>query len=195
MIYSLQNSLKQEIINILINLKESFICKNDRNLLKENSKQKENLERKFIIVMAATLIINIMTILFSLHSNSISLISDAIHGLFDVILMLGCYISVRISKKKATNEYTYGYHRLESVVSISINIVFLCLLFMCVLQSLIRINLKLFNPAIYDEEINLNTKYMITSSSISIVGDIIIIYLMKTKREIQSFYTSFSRCC
>ena len=144
--------------------------------------------------MAATFTVNFLTVMFSIYSNSISLIADAIHGLFDVILMLGCFISVRLSRKQATNEFTYGYHRLETMVSVTINIVFLCLLFMCIIQSLIRINLKLFATT-EDEEIILNTKFMIASSSISIVGDFIIIYLMKTQREIKNFYRQFSKCC
>ena len=171
-----------------------LLCIRDREPTKDQQKLKKSLERKFIIVMIATFIVNTMTVTFSLYSNAISLISDAVHGLFDVLLMFGCFVSVRLSQKKATNEFTYGFHRLETIVSITINIVFLCLLFMCVLQSLIRINIKLFRGAANDE-IVLNTKYMIISSSIAIVGDLIIIYLMKTQREIKDFYKQFSRCC
>lgn len=174
--------------------KKSSECYLEKSISEKKAKEGSFLERKFLILMAATFIINAITVLFSIYSNSMSLMSDAVHGLFDVILMLGCFISVRLSRKQATNEYTYGYNRLETMVSITINIVFLCLLFMCIIQSLIRINLKLFSrsPA---EEIVLNTRFMIISSSISVLGDLVIIYLMKTQREIKNFYHQFSRCC
>ena len=173
---------------------DKLICIRDKNQSKELNQIKKSLEKKFIIILVATFIINTMTVLFSIYSNSISLISDAVHGLFDVILMLGCFISVRLSSKKATNEFTYGYYRLETLVSVTINIVFLCLLFMCILQSLIRINIKMFSNS-HEDEIILNTKYMIISSSISILGDLVIIYLMKTQKEIKNFYNQFSKCC
>ena len=172
----------------------NLLCIRDKPISFKDEKLRKSLERKFLVIMIATFTVNFMTVMFSIYSNSISLIADAIHGLFDVILMLGCYISVRLSRKQATNEFTYGYHRLETVVSVTINIVFLCLLFMCIIQSLIRINLKLFSNT-NNEEIILNTKFMIASSSISIVGDIIIIYLMKTQIEIKKFYRQFSKCC
>lgn len=185
----IQPNIKSSIDN-----SNGVLCYQEKNISKNRLDTKNFLEKKFLVLMLATFIINAITVFFSIYSNSMSLISDAVHGLFDVILMLGCFISVRLSRKKATNEFTYGYNRLETMVSITINIVFLCLLFMCIIQSLIRINLKLFSRP-DDEEIVLNTKFMITSSSISIVGDLVIIYLMKTQREIKNFYHQFSRCC
>ena len=111
----------------------NLLCIRDKPISFKDEKLRKSLERKFLVIMVATFTVNFMTVMFSIYSNSISLIADAIHGLFDVILMLGCYISVRLSRKQATNEFTYGYHRLETVVSVTINIVFLCLLFMCII--------------------------------------------------------------
>jgi Co/Zn/Cd efflux system component len=162
---------------------------------KQLEKTQIKLERKFLLILFATFLINLVTIIFSIMSDSISMISDALHGFFDVLLMLGCYISINISRKQTKNEYSFGYHRLETMVSVCLNIIFICLLFMCIIQSLIRINLKLFNPSEYSSEIDLNKQYMITSSVISIIGDIIILYLMKTRKEIKNLYNEFSRCC
>lgn len=153
------------------------------------------LENRFIAVMIATFLVNSTSMCFSFASGSISLISDGIHALFDIILIFGCFISVRLTRKNSQSQhFSYDNHRLELWVSIIINIAFLALLFMCVVQSIVRLNIKLFNSGL-EQTVELNSEYMIISASISILGDLVIIYLMKTKREMRTFYHAFSRCC
>jgi len=63
-------------------------------------------------------------LIYGFYSNSLGLISDAGHMLFDcVALAIGLYASF-VSKIKANSTYTYGYHRYE-VLSGYVNGVFL----------------------------------------------------------------------
>lgn len=161
----------------------------------EQRKKHTVLENRFIGVMVAAFIVNSISMAFSFASGSISLVSDGIHAIFDLILIFGCFFSVRLTRKNATSEdFSYSYHRMELWISIVINLVFIALLFMCIVQSIIRLNIKLFNTAVV-ETVQLNSQYMIISASISILGDLVILYLMKTKSEMKAFYHTFSRCC
>ena len=57
-------------------------------------------------------------------SNSLALLSDALHNLGDGIAVLVAYIANRISKKDPNERKTFGYHRIE-ILAAFLNAVFL----------------------------------------------------------------------
>eukprot|EP00475_Leptophrys_vorax_P033900 TRINITY_DN54024_c0_g1_i1.p1 TRINITY_DN54024_c0_g1~~TRINITY_DN54024_c0_g1_i1.p1 ORF type:complete len:698 (+),score=143.42 TRINITY_DN54024_c0_g1_i1:1-2094(+) len=75
-------------------------------------------------------------------SNSLGLISDAAHMLFDcVALVIGLYASY-IAKLKANDIYTYGYGRYEVIAGLSNGIFLIFIAFSVIVESIERV----FNP-------------------------------------------------
>jgi cation diffusion facilitator family transporter len=51
-------------------------------------------------------------------SGSIALIADAIHSVTDVISSIGVFIGLKISSRKPTETFPYGFHKAENIVSL-----------------------------------------------------------------------------
>ena len=64
------------------------------------------------------LVITIAEIIGGLISNSLALLSDAIHNLGDTFAVLLAYIANRISKKDATEKKTFGFKRIEILAAL-----------------------------------------------------------------------------
>ncbi|KAG0574896.1 hypothetical protein KC19_VG300700 [Ceratodon purpureus] len=90
----------------------------------------------FLLLSTAFMVVEFV---YGFHSNSLGLVSDACHMLFDcAALAIGLYASY-ISKVQANSRFNYGYGRFE-VISGYMNAVFLILVAsLIVLESLERI--------------------------------------------------------
>jgi cobalt-zinc-cadmium efflux system protein len=64
------------------------------------------------------LIITIVEIIGGLLSNSLALLSDAVHNLGDTFAVMLAYIANRIGKKNATHQKTFGYKRAEILAAL-----------------------------------------------------------------------------
>ena len=64
-----------------------------------------------------------------IFSNSLALISDAIHNLSDAIAILITYITVRVSKRPYNKRNTYGYKRIQILAALfnSVTLIVICL--------------------------------------------------------------------
>jgi divalent metal cation (Fe/Co/Zn/Cd) transporter len=51
--------------------------------------------------------------LMGILSGSIALIADAIHSFTDVISSIGVFIGLKISSRKPTKEFPYGFYKTE----------------------------------------------------------------------------------
>jgi len=74
---------------------------------------REALQRKFKVFIFLSLFILLMEVAGSIFTKSLALLSDAGHVLVDLLAMLLTYFSVRLSQKKATHKFSYGYYRGE----------------------------------------------------------------------------------
>ncbi len=61
--------------------------------------------------------ISLAELIGGIISGSISLISDAIHNFSDVISLIVSYIANKLSKRDATEKYTFGYKRSEIIAA------------------------------------------------------------------------------
>lgn len=59
-----------------------------------------------------------MEIIGGIISHSISVISDAAHLITDVIGFVISYAAIEYSKKKASQKFSFGFHRVEIVGAI-----------------------------------------------------------------------------
>jgi cation diffusion facilitator family transporter len=52
------------------------------------------------------------------YSGSIALVADALHSTTDVISSFGVFIGLKISDRKPTDSFPYGFHKAENIVSL-----------------------------------------------------------------------------
>ena len=81
-------------------------------------------EKNLLITVLLNFTITAAEIVGGLLSNSLALLSDALHNLGDGIAVLIAYIANRISKKESNERKTFGYRRIE-ILAAFLNAVFL----------------------------------------------------------------------
>lgn len=75
----------------------------------------ENAMKKLIYVSCICLVFMTIEIIGGYLANSIAIMSDAAHLLSDFLGFIISIISIVISRKKATNEMSFGFHRAEII--------------------------------------------------------------------------------
>lgn len=84
-----------------------------------NHTHQHNLKGKnLLIATALNFVITIVEIIGGLVSNSLALLSDAIHNLGDTIAVALAYIANLISNKGANEKKTFGYKRVEILTAL-----------------------------------------------------------------------------
>jgi cobalt-zinc-cadmium efflux system protein len=85
--------------------------------------------RNLFITVFLNLIISIAQLIGGIFSNSLALISDAIHNFSDGVAMLITYITVIISKRESTARKTFGYKRIQILAALfnAVTLIAICL--------------------------------------------------------------------
>lgn len=88
----------------------------------------KNESRNLVITVWLNFTISIAQLIGGIFSNSLSLISDALHNMSDATAMLITYIALKISKKKATERHTFGYKRIQILAALfnAVTLVVIC---------------------------------------------------------------------
>jgi len=81
-------------------------------------------EKNLLVAVVLNFTITAAEVIGGLLSNSLALLSDALHNLGDGIAVLVAYIANRIGKKDSNERKTFGYQRIE-ILAAFINAVFL----------------------------------------------------------------------
>ena len=105
-------------------------------------------ERNILIAFLLNLIFSIFEIIGGIFTNSIAIVSDAIHDFGDSISIGVSYFLEKKSKKKPDNKYTYGYTRYSVLGAIITNTILITGSIFVIYNAITRI----INP----EEINYN---------------------------------------
>ncbi|MDP3461588.1 MAG: cation diffusion facilitator family transporter [Bacteroidales bacterium] len=79
---------------------------------------KERESRNLFITVFLNIIIAVAELIGGLLSNSLALISDAIHNLSDGIAMLITYVTVKVSKRQNNQRKTFGYKRIQILAAL-----------------------------------------------------------------------------
>lgn len=122
--------------------------KNRRDFLKlytpppqENNSQKY---RKLIIVIVLSLSFVATEIVAGVIAHSISIISDAIHLICDVLGYFSSFIFLYLSRKPPSKAMTFGYHRMELLGALSNIFIVWTLILFVIFESTHRIVNKEF---------------------------------------------------
>ena len=81
-------------------------------------------EKKLLITVILNFIITLAEVTGGIISNSLALLSDALHNLGDSVAILIAYLAHRVSKKDPDKRKTFGYNRIE-ILAAFINSTFL----------------------------------------------------------------------
>ena len=76
-----------------------------------HSHSSATVSRKLVIAMIATMAFVIVELAIGIKADSLALISDAVHNFTDALALILAWFAVRLERKPATSEKTYGYHR------------------------------------------------------------------------------------
>ncbi|MEE4255616.1 MAG: cation diffusion facilitator family transporter [Bacteroidales bacterium] len=69
--------------------------------------------RSLLLATLLNVLITVVEIIGGILSNSLALLSDAIHNLGDTLAILLAYIAGKVSKRKSNERKTFGYKRIE----------------------------------------------------------------------------------
>ncbi len=95
----------------------------------------------FLSILSNTLLI-LLKLVAGFLSDSVSIISEAIHSSVDLIASIVAFFSVRLSSKPADDLHPYGHGKIENISGIIEGILILLASFMIIFES-VR---KMFNP-------------------------------------------------
>lgn len=126
-------------------------------------------EKNILIAFLLNLCFSIFEIVGGLFTNSIAIVSDAVHDFGDSISIGVSYLLEKKSKKKPDNKYTYGYTRYSVLGAIITNTILILGSILVIYNAITRI----INP----EEINHNG--MIIFAIIGTIVNIIAAYATK----------------
>lgn len=118
-----------------------------------------NKGKKLLLTIALNLIITVGQFVGGIISGSISLLSDALHNLSDVMALLISYVATNLVKKENTLRRTFGFQRAE-IIAAFINS-----------STLIAIAIYLCFEAIrrFSEPISIESSWVIIFASLSIL--------------------------
>jgi cation diffusion facilitator family transporter len=97
-----------------------------------------------------------------LLSGSVALMADAIHHFTDTMASLAVYLGLRISEKEPTEEFPYGFYKIENIISL-----FLSLLIFLAAYEIVKESLSGFGERPLE---NLSMAISVTLLSIVAVG-------------------------
>lgn len=84
----------------------------------------EYLGNAFRIGITINIIFIVLEVIFGLLSNSMALVSDAGHNFSDVIALIFSWLAIRLSQRKPTSKFTYGFRR-STILAAILNTVLL----------------------------------------------------------------------
>jgi cobalt-zinc-cadmium efflux system protein len=94
--------------------------------------------RRLLIATALNFVITVAEVAGGLLSNSIALLSDALHNLGDAVAVLLAYVANRVSKKLPTSRSTFGLKRVEILAALFNAVVIIVITFYLFREAYLR---------------------------------------------------------
>ncbi len=126
-------------------------------------------ERNLLAAVVLNFAISIAEIIGGILSNSLALLSDAIHNLGDGFAVLIAYIAHRISKRDSNQRKTFGYKRVEILAAFVNSIILVAICIFLIFEAVERFQ----NPA------PIKGAIMFWVASIGLVANFLAIVLLK----------------
>lgn len=136
----------------------------------EESLGKEKLIRKILFLSAFILILEVI---FGLISNSLALLTDALHVFTDIFSALIALIAVRISRKGCDDRFTLGYHRFEVMASFANGLLLLVAVAIIFSEAYRRI----VEGAVID------AYYLLPAATVGLIGNLYVVKLLHAEHK------------
>lgn len=75
--------------------------------------------KAFVIGIVLNTLFVVIEFVTGIYTNSLALLSDAGHNLSDVATLILSLFAIKMAEKKATNRYTYGFHKSTILASLA----------------------------------------------------------------------------
>ncbi len=98
----------------------------------------DNRGPRLLITLSINFVIPLAQIMGGLYSNSIALISDAVHNFSDFVAILISYIAYRIGRKGVSERHTFGLQRAEIIGALLNVIILTCAVVFIVYEAVNR---------------------------------------------------------
>ncbi|MEA2075098.1 MAG: cation diffusion facilitator family transporter [Euryarchaeota archaeon] len=129
------------------------------------------------VSIGVTAFLAVIKYFFGILSGSIALTADAIHSLTDVISSVGVFIGLKISSRKPTKAFPYGFYKAENIVSL-----FLALAIFYAGYEIILTSVEKFGTVVLT-----NLPFAIAAALTSLVFTVLLSrYKLKVGRELNS---------
>ena len=128
---------------------------------------------KMLLVILLNALITIVEIIGGLLSNSLSLLSDAVHNLGDTLAILFAYIARRIGNRRPDLRHTFGYKRAE-ILAAFINAAALIAICLFLLKEAYH---KWHHP----EEIQ--GRLMLIVATVGLVANLVSVLILQKEKE------------
>lgn len=99
----------------------------------------EEATKNLSFALILNLIFNIIVILGGIFTNSVAILTDAIHDLGDTLAIIIAVIMQKISQKKGNEKFTYGYKRFSVLGAIITSTIVICACSIVVYEAINRI--------------------------------------------------------
>ncbi|MFP3908907.1 MAG: cation diffusion facilitator family transporter [Archaeoglobaceae archaeon] len=136
----------------------------------EESLGKEKLIRK---VLFLSVFILILEIIFGVISNSLALLTDALHVFTDIFSALIALLAVRISRKGCDDRFTLGYHRFEVMASFANGLLLMAAVGIIFFEAFRRI----MEGAVID------AYYLLPAAVIGLIGNLYVVKLLHAEHK------------
>jgi cobalt-zinc-cadmium efflux system protein len=73
--------------------------------------------KNLLFSIVLNMVITVSQIIGGILSGSLALLSDALHNFSDVLSLVFSYVAHKLSRKKASNNQTFGYKRAELITA------------------------------------------------------------------------------
>ncbi len=134
----------------------------------KKSQPDKNRGKKLLLVTLLNFIITAAEVVGGIMSNSLALISDALHNLGDAFATLIAYIAHRISGKKASDRKTFGFKRVEILAALLNSIILIVISFYLFVEAYHRFQ----NPE------PIKSKLMLIVASIGLLANLISVLIL-----------------
>ena len=131
-------------------------------------------EKNILIAFVLNISFSLFELIGGIFTNSVAIISDALHDFGDAISILVSYFLEKKSKKKPDNTYTFGYMRYSVLGAIITNTILISGSVLVIYNAILR----LFNP------IDINYNGMIVLALFGVIINFLAVYFTRTGKSL-----------
>jgi cobalt-zinc-cadmium efflux system protein len=126
-------------------------------------------KRLLTVALAITASIAIIEVAGGIVSNSISLVSDAVHMFTDVMAIGLSLFAITVAARSHSGAMTFGYHRAEVLAALANGVALAAISIWVLYEAVLRV----MSPRVIDAPV------MLAAAGIGLAGNLVVMFLLK----------------